>query len=260
VVYVFGVMSSAPLVVSCLGDSNTESSEAGTCWVDQVRATLPRDRFTLINRGQGGATALEVGSSPNAWVQLEGALAEDQPDLVILSFGTNDISVILNVSPTPKRDSVLRVVKAYVSLAGLIERAGARAAVALTPPFNPAVRNADTRATLVRWLNDALRETFPPELLLDFYAVADAHEDLNHAFHLTETGHARRAALVSEWLCGLRLGSRGQLELPTVSHSDPVRRWLAHRRAASGAFPARRYSRLHRLAETTARAKAAKRA
>ena len=113
------------------------------------------------------------------------AIENDAPEVAVLAYGTNDLLL-----KAPVRD----VVGALAHEAERLRSAGALPLVALVPP----VRSYDVATNqLVRELNDALRETFPAERLVDF-ATGFGDAQLVDRVHLDDAGQARRAVLAAE--------------------------------------------------------------
>lgn len=208
-------------MVACLGDSNSLSGTSGSTWVDSVRDALPATAFRIDNYAEARATAIRVKNSPNAWYQLENALAQRAPDLVVLAFGTNDIAWIHRLYDAARcHEGIRAIVREYQSLASIVELAGAAAVVGLTPCLAPDVHQ--DRMELVMSLNASIRKVFPKELVLDFYTVSSQAGDLEDDLHLSQRGHARRAKLVCHWLSSLDLDPGGRPKLPASPRSPHI--------------------------------------
>src|SRR5437867_3408282 len=127
------------VVISCLGDSNTETQwpQPGTRrWCEFAAEDAPG--WVFRNHAVGGTTVTEPGR-PAIWamLQLDAALAEDRPDAVVFAFGTNDVRA---GRPTGE------IVAAYRTAVERAERAGPLPFVALAPPiYSP---EPDHRAAL----------------------------------------------------------------------------------------------------------------
>lgn len=78
-------------IVACVGDSITFGARLADPAKDSYPAQLQEllgEAYRVVNLGVGGCTLIRKGS-PNVWSQL-GKIAEVNPDLVIVSLGTND--------------------------------------------------------------------------------------------------------------------------------------------------------------------------
>lgn len=74
------------IVVSCLGDSNTQSGfRVETTWCERLEADIGDADWKTVNRGWSGATAISLPSLRRAEEQLNYTLEFDAPDAVILS-------------------------------------------------------------------------------------------------------------------------------------------------------------------------------
>jgi lysophospholipase L1-like esterase len=170
------------ITLVCLGDSNTQAMPgAAAPWCDRLPPLLGAD-VQVVNRGEGGATA--APSLVDAASVVEHVVENDAPDLAVLWYGTNDV-----LAETPTAEIVAALARHDRALLA----AGALSWVALAPP----VRSGDPQlAGRVDALNDALRQAFPAERLLDFHAgISDA--DLRDRVHLRGEAQeriARRAA------------------------------------------------------------------
>ncbi len=163
------------LSVACLGDSNTETAEKRpTSWCELLRARLPAEGWRVVNRGMGGATA--TGSAAQ---QLAYALDHDSPDVVIASFGTNDL--LARVPPQ-------RVLEAFERLRLTALADGVAFFAALLPRARGEHRiNAD-----VERANALLRERFAASRVVDFASAPQAG-DYADAVHMSAAGQRRRA-------------------------------------------------------------------
>ncbi|GAA4297541.1 DUF459 domain-containing protein [Aestuariibaculum suncheonense] len=77
--------------IACVGDSITFGARLENPDQDSYPAklqTLLGANYNVINFGVSSCTLIRKGS-PNVWQQLQG-IKESQPDLVIISLGTND--------------------------------------------------------------------------------------------------------------------------------------------------------------------------
>ncbi|MAG93137.1 MAG: sialate O-acetylesterase [Planctomycetaceae bacterium] len=80
----------APIRVACLGDSITAGArvDARTESYPARLQQLLGDQYDVKNFGLGSATLIKTGR-PNVWQKLE-VVKEFQPDVAIISLGTND--------------------------------------------------------------------------------------------------------------------------------------------------------------------------
>lgn len=168
------------IVVVCLGDSNTERrGSPPESWCDSLGELLGDRGWVTVNRGLGGATASDASLRP-ARMQLEYALANDAPDVVIAAFGTNDLLQDVEVE---------RIGAAYGALWRRAAEDGVTFFAALTPPAMPETHPLNAK---VAKLNGLLRSFIPSERLIDF-ASGYAAADFADAVHLGPSGQARRA-------------------------------------------------------------------
>jgi lysophospholipase L1-like esterase len=170
------------ITVACLGDSNTRPSPAlPRTWCERLLDHLPAERWRVINRGEGGATAVEFGSLILAGEHLDYALENDAVDVVILAYGTNDL---LFAGAAPKDVSY-----AYARLLERARAAGVEVFAALTPPVQPSAKDINPQ---ILELNELLAELFPSARIIDFWSDMTP-EDYVDAVHLGESGQAKRA-------------------------------------------------------------------
>jgi alpha-tubulin suppressor-like RCC1 family protein len=170
------------ITVACLGDSNTQPTPAlPRTWCERLLDILPADGWRTVNRGEGGATAVEFGSMIFAEEHLEYALENDAVDAVILAYGTNDL---LFAGAAPKD-----VARAYSRLRDRAHAAGVDVFAALTPPVQPPARDINPE---IAELNGLLAELFPSSRIIDFWSDMTP-EDYRDAVHLGESGQDKRA-------------------------------------------------------------------
>jgi len=168
--------------VACLGDSNTQPAPTlPRTWCERLLDHLPAERWRTVNRGEGGATAVEFGSMIFAGEHLDYTLESDAVDAAILAYGTNDL-VFAGASPED-------VVRAYARLRRRARAAGADVFAALTPPVQPSARAINSE---IAELNELLAELFPSARIIDFWSDM-LPEDYVDALHLGESGNAKRA-------------------------------------------------------------------
>jgi lysophospholipase L1-like esterase len=146
-----------------------------------------------VNKGRGGGTATDVPNWPyDGPAQLAETLANDQPDVVVLAFGTNDLRFSYSVD---------EVAAAYQDLAAEAEQAGAFVLIALTPPVAPWFPDAGTLNPLYEILNARLSMDWPAGRLVDFATQVEPPGDyLEDGIHFTVAGHAKRALAAHERL------------------------------------------------------------
>jgi lysophospholipase L1-like esterase len=168
--------------VVCLGDSNTRRLERGPdTWCEVLAGLLPAERWRLVNRGLGGATAVHGASLYAADRQVGYAVENDAPDAAILAYGTNDVRAGIPAD---------EIVAATQALVLRLVEGGAVPFVALVPPIQPEAEHPENAQ--VRALNAALRRTFPEERIVDFHADMAA-DDYVDALHLGAAGQRKRA-------------------------------------------------------------------
>jgi alpha-tubulin suppressor-like RCC1 family protein len=177
------------LTVACLGDSNTQRTSAlPRTWCEALRDHLPAARWRTVNRGEGGATAVEFGSLVLAGEHLDYALENDAVDAVILAYGTNDL---LRAGAAPKD-----VGEAYARLRARARAAGVDVFAALVPPVRPLIPDINPQ---ILELNELLAELFPAERIVDFWSDMTP-EDYADGLHLDASGQAKRARAAADAL------------------------------------------------------------
>ncbi|MGH0031299.1 MAG: GDSL-type esterase/lipase family protein [Myxococcota bacterium] len=179
------------ITLVCLGDSNTQAMPgAPSPWCERLRERLG-DAVAVVNRGQGGATALPSLVPGEAAVRH--AVRYDAPDLAVVAYGTNDL--MWGHAP----ESVAR---ASARLAADLRSEGASVWVALVPP----VRASDVEQNrAVRQANAVLRAEVPAPWVLDFHSGL-GDEQLWDRVHLTGAGQARLAEVAAAAILRLRPG------------------------------------------------------
>ena len=192
------------MTVVCLGDSNTEGDlffPAAEGWCGLLAADPPQPNWRFVNRGRKGVPACahqwpaRFEQVPSADDLLTESLAQDAPDVVILSFGTNDVLLDCDL------DAVLA---GYRGLVARVRAAGAHPLIASTPPFAPPVPQAEEWNRRVAAINRALRRIVPATDLVDF-ATTDPGDGLADGIHLGPAGQRRRAAAARAVLLRPRL-------------------------------------------------------
>ena len=183
------------MTLVCLGDSNTASVHGAPMpWCERLHGLLPAD-WSAVNRGLGGASAVSRLSLLHAEAQLDYALENDSPDVVLLAYGTNDLLAGVEVG---------EIVRAYELHEQRALEDGVEVFVALTPPL----RAPQSRlAGRVEALNEALRAAFRPDRIVDFFSGIEPGDFLDD-LHLGDSGQAKRARAAAEALA--RAGFRTQ--------------------------------------------------
>lgn len=174
------------IVVSCLGDSNTDAHVVqGTGWCERLAASQPT--WTVVNRGVFYATAVDrdpcriapafCGDGDSA--QMAFTLAADHPDVVIAAFGTNDVFV--GPGPEATRD-------AYLRMGRRATEAGVEFFPALTPPRYPPQPDVSAQISL---FNRTLYEAFPGHVI-DFARGMRPVDFTSDGLHLNDRGQRKR--------------------------------------------------------------------
>ena len=177
------------ITVACLGDSNTHSyGTAIRGWCERLGDLAPDEHWRFVNRSEGGATAVELGSMILASEHLEYALENDSVDAVVFAYGTNDL-LMAKASP-------VEVANAYSRLRQRARVAGVDVFVALTPPTQPMPGGINDK---VAELNTILRSRFPSDRVIDFWSEL-LPEDYADSVHLVDSGQEKRARAAWEAL------------------------------------------------------------
>lgn len=199
------------IVIVCLGDSNTNAGwqqvneptfPRGQGWCERLPRALGEASIEVVNLAVPGASAV-AQPLPSVEAeqihfdgtrQLESALAKEAPDLVLISFVTNDAHPERAVEVGRPRTAA-EVVEIHRALLRRAEKAGVPVLVATAPlpRDHPDGRPPRRSTTLVRAINDGLRAALPAEIVLDFESVA-APADYLDDIHVNSAGHERRAA------------------------------------------------------------------
>ena len=170
--------------VACLGDSNTAarwgfdgSLPAPTVsWCERLREARPE--WTVRNYGWPGACALRCGLGSTGGTQLTAAVADGPADVVVVSFGTNDLQFLEPAAIVEDLGTLATIATATLAPTVLL---------AATPPRWTAERyRRETRT-----LNSLLRRTFGRPTIVDF----DRHvrrSDLFDGLHVTDAEQAER--------------------------------------------------------------------
>ncbi len=191
------------ITIVCLGDSNTQRGYLyDRTWCERLESLLRESAkshsptgspsalatWETINRGWSGATAISLPSMRRAEEQLAYTLEFDRPDVLILSYGTND----LLQEATPED-----VLLASVRLLLRAREAGVDTFVALVPSAfdQGAAFDAGVKAT-----NELIRRAVRADRVIDFASVSSA-DDYHDEVHLNAAGHEKRASAALAALC-----------------------------------------------------------
>ena len=86
--------------ISCVGDSITQgflaSNELMMSWPSQLKAMINDSRVEVFNFGRNGAAAKKVSFNPYWDLNEYQQALISNPDIVIISLGTNDANIMLN--------------------------------------------------------------------------------------------------------------------------------------------------------------------
>jgi len=167
--------------IACIGDSNTFSAN-DRGWCEQLRHHIADPRMLSVNFASIGGRAL--GNLPrDADLQLAKALREPSVDLVIASFGIND----LRQGVTPQE-----LLTKYQSMAARTRRAGKHFLPTTLAPYRGPL--PDTPG-LVQEFNQLLRDSFGAHAVIEFFGDLPPGALHSDGVHVTGQGHdLRRAA------------------------------------------------------------------
>jgi alpha-tubulin suppressor-like RCC1 family protein/lysophospholipase L1-like esterase len=176
------------ITIACLGDSNTHSDGiAVRGWCERLGDLVPGEHWRVVNRSEGGATAVEFASLVLAVEHLEYALENDSVDAVVFAYGTNDLAMA--------KAKPLEIANAYSRLRQRARIAGVDVFVALTPP----IQTPGGINLAVDEINRLLRSRFPADRVIDFWSGI-LPEDFADSVHLTDSGQEKRARAAWETL------------------------------------------------------------
>ena len=183
------------LGIACLGDSNTFSMD-NRGWCEQLSFHIADPRFRTVNYASIGGQAL--GSLPrDGDLQLATALREPSVDLVIASFGIND----LRQGATPQE-----LLAKYQSMAARTRRAGKQFLPTTVAPYRGPL--PDTAAH-VQEFNQLLRDAFGQDAVIEFFGELPADTLHTDGVHLTPKGHDLRREAALPHLYGTITCKRG---------------------------------------------------
>jgi len=197
--------------VTVLGDSNTIAEGGVPTWPTYLRdlfvLAAPRPPIEVINRARPSMTAGDHGriatyGPAHVGAYLDGWLAADHPDAVLVMLGTNDLGLS---TPAEYLSDVLEIIHAAQQSSPRVE-----VAVALVPPNGQEAAfphlfpgwNARTQA-----FNAVLEEHFPRSLM-DFHGALRWPEDFMDPVHIRTDGappgtpHFRLALVALQHLVG----------------------------------------------------------
>ncbi|MDG1399872.1 MAG: SGNH/GDSL hydrolase family protein [Candidatus Binatia bacterium] len=175
--------------VACLGDSNTFSNHLRN-WCDQLVARIPDPRLRVFNYAVMGGQIL--GSHPkDGTLQLALALREPGVDLIIASFGINDLR---HGTKTPQE-----ILEKYLWMAERAKLAGKGFRVTTLAPYTGS--RPGTRE-LAEELNQLLRETFDKDSVIEFASNFPENALAADGVHLSKEGHDLRAIAALSHLYG----------------------------------------------------------
>lgn len=202
----------AEVTIACLGDSNTCFRKPGECddvkswcryWAESLPPLCREEQpveVEVVNLAVGGATACDNPAFPNEdlardepWAQVQYAAARDElgAELVIASFGTNDVH-LLGLPPA-------QVVSCYERLWRRARADGVHILLALAPPTFEAWDDGEPINDDLAALDRQLRETFPDEHLVDFATGFEKARYFlpNDPLHFNDAGQRLRAERVA---------------------------------------------------------------
>ena len=175
--------------VACLGDSNTFSSDLSD-WCSQLVELIPDPRLRIFNYSALGGEIL--GAYPkDGTLQFASALREPAVDLLIASFGINDLR---QGAKTPQE-----VLEKYRWMAERAKLAGKRFLATTLAPYTGS--RTDTPA-LAEELNQLLREHFDKDSLIEFANEFPEGALNSDGVHLSEHGHELRAIIAQPHIYG----------------------------------------------------------
>ena len=175
--------------IACLGDSNSFSTDLFN-WCDQLLHRIPDPRLRVFNYSVMGGEIL--GTHPkDGTLQLALALREPAVDLVIASFGINDLR---QGAKTPQE-----ILEKYQWMAERTKLAGKRFLVTTIAPYTGS--RPDT-PELAEELNQLLRETFDKNSVIEFAEDFPKSTLASDGVHLKSAGHALRAIIALPHIYG----------------------------------------------------------
>ena len=182
------------LQLACVGDSNTFAFGQiwPSSWCPQVAEEVLNASFFTTNHSVVGAVIKSNWQKQGAATLLTEAL-EGNPDAVLFALGTNDLPQLR--SEHLAEDIDLRIVTLQ-ALAAQAQKAGAQVFVALIPPRFDRQGPPEARELF----NQAIRDNWSPQVILDFDSGFDASDFGPDGLHFNGIGHAKRAVRAAEFL------------------------------------------------------------
>ena len=175
--------------IACLGDSNTASNNLEN-WCDQLPVRIPDPRLRVFNYSVMGGEIL--GTYPkDGTLQLALAMREPAVDLIIASFGINDLR---QGSKTPQA-----ILGRYLWMADRAKLSGKKFLATTVAPY--AGTRPDT-AALADELNQLLRENFDKDSVIEFAEEFPKSALISDGVHLKRAGHALRAIIALPHIYG----------------------------------------------------------
>jgi GDSL-like Lipase/Acylhydrolase family len=173
------------IVLSCIGDSNTASAGVTfqTQWCDRLVELGAAVGLEVRNHAIAAQTASAHGVQ-----QMERALADQDADIIVIAFVTNDRG-------RPVED----VRAAFREMQAMADQQGVRTLVALGPPLRCYEFEGYSEDPMIA-LNGEISALFPPSRILDFYSLMNTAADYYDCLHMNQSGQDKRASLVWERL------------------------------------------------------------
>ncbi len=181
--------------IACIGDSNTFSIN-NRGWCEQLPRHVADPRLLSLNYASIGGQAL--GNLPrDGDLQLANALREPSVDLVIASFGIND----LRQGATPQE-----LLGKYQSMAAQTQQAGKHFLPTTLAPYRGPL--PDTPG-LVQEFNQLLRDAFGQDAVIEFFGDLPPEALDSDGVHVTGQGHDLRRAAALPHIYGTLTCKRG---------------------------------------------------
>jgi lysophospholipase L1-like esterase len=181
--------------IACIGDSNTFSIN-NRGWCEQLTSHVADPRLLSLNYASIGGQAL--GNLPrDGDLQLANALREPSVDLVIASFGIND----LRQGATPQE-----LLGKYQSMAAQTRRAGKHFLPTTLAPYRGPLPDTPD---LVQEFNQLLRDAFGQDAVIEFFGDLPPEALDSDGVHVTAQGHDLRRAAALPHIYGTVTCKRG---------------------------------------------------
>lgn len=170
--------------LGCVGDSNTALQPGFAKWCDLLRDAIDDPDFAVSNVAVAGATVTANKQFDSDATQQMAEVLSQQPDAVVLAFGTNDRFQ----GRTPEQ-----VEAAYEVQADVAAQAGVAFYVATTPPLGRCIAGATgLPCSRIPEQNALLRTAFGANVL-EFFADFSTAHFFDDRIHLNAIGQALRA-------------------------------------------------------------------